>query len=187
MKRGAEQGFSLVELMVALVIGLVVLLGASQLYLTLRQNLNRAEALNERQDTLLFASSTLLRDIRAAKSIAVAEEGDPPRATLTLTLDGTRRGDYCADAAGGDLDLDYFLDATDEGSALAVKPNCSAKQSLASGLAAFDPRLVAGGRGVDITLRFPPLTPGGDAETLTFTAMSRRRVFEATPSSEAGS
>lgn len=189
MKRVSEQGFSLVELMVALVIGLVVLLGASQLYLTLRQNLNRAEALGDRQDTLLFASSTLLRDIRAAKDIAVEEAGDPPRPTLTLTLDGARRGDFCADASGGDLVLQYFL-AVGEGETsgvLKAEPDCANAEPLVSGLAVFDPTLVAGGRGVDIILHFPSLAPGGNEESLSFTAMSRRRVFESNASSEAGS
>ncbi len=189
MRHSAELGFSLVELMVALVIGLLVLLGASQLYLTLRQNLNRAEALGERQDTLLFASSTLLRDIRAAKDITVEEAGDPSRPTLTLTLDGARRGDYCADDSSDDFELDYFLAGGDGGTTgdLKVAPDCADEQALVSGLAAFDPTLIAAGRGVDITLRFPALAPGGNEESLTFTAMSRRRVFEANASSEAGS
>lgn len=61
-----NRGFSLIELMVAMVVGLVIILGAGQLFLTVFTNNQRVDTLGEKQATVNFATETLLRDIRRA-------------------------------------------------------------------------------------------------------------------------
>ena len=64
MKRSG--GFSLVELMVAMVIGLIIILGAGQLFLTVFQTNRQVETLSEKQAAVNFSIESLLRDIRRA-------------------------------------------------------------------------------------------------------------------------
>jgi len=61
-----SRGFSLIELMVAMVVSLVVILGAGQLFISLSQTSQRVSLLSEKQAAVNFAVETLLRDIRRA-------------------------------------------------------------------------------------------------------------------------
>ena len=54
-----QQGFTLVELMVALAIGTVIILGAGQLFLTTFQTFQRVDQVSRKQEALIFAVSTL--------------------------------------------------------------------------------------------------------------------------------
>ncbi|WP_170214868.1 PilW family protein [Halomonas halmophila] len=62
--RVVERGVSLVELMVAMAIGMLVLLGAGRLYLDGVDNLARVEALGKRQQAVMLGALLVLRDIR---------------------------------------------------------------------------------------------------------------------------
>ncbi len=64
MATSRQAGFSLVELMIALVIGLIIVLGAGQLFLTGIQSFRQVELLGNKQAALTFAADTLIRDIR---------------------------------------------------------------------------------------------------------------------------
>ncbi len=64
-----QTGFTLVELMVALVIGLIIILGAGQLFLMGFQTFRQTELLSNKQAALTFATETLIRDIRRANHI----------------------------------------------------------------------------------------------------------------------
>ncbi|QFT86390.1 hypothetical protein FIU88_15665 [Halomonas sp. THAF12] len=59
-----QQGFSLVELMVSMVVGLVIILGAGQLFLNGFQSFRQVEALGDRQAALTFVSDVVMREIR---------------------------------------------------------------------------------------------------------------------------
>ncbi|QTP56412.1 prepilin-type N-terminal cleavage/methylation domain-containing protein [Billgrantia sulfidoxydans] len=61
-----QSGFTLIELMVALVIGLIIILGAGQLFLMGFQTFRQTELLGNKQAALTFATETLIRDIRRA-------------------------------------------------------------------------------------------------------------------------
>jgi|SRR5690554_2428757 len=63
-------GFSLVELMVAMFIGLVILLGAGQLFLTTVQNFRTVGHLSAVQGTVQFAADVLVRDFRRAGKVS---------------------------------------------------------------------------------------------------------------------
>ncbi|MDL4863713.1 hypothetical protein DKQ62_15360 [Halomonas elongata] len=62
--RVAESGVSLVELLVALAVSMLVLLGAGRLYLGGVENLARVDDLGERQEAMTLGALFLLRDIR---------------------------------------------------------------------------------------------------------------------------
>ncbi|WP_438584008.1 PilW family protein, partial [Billgrantia desiderata] len=64
-----QAGFTLIELMVALVIGLIIILGAGQLFLMGFQTFRQIELLSNKQAALTFATETLIRDIRRASDI----------------------------------------------------------------------------------------------------------------------
>lgn len=64
-----QAGFTLVELMVALVIGLIIILGAGQLFLMGFQTFRQTELLSNKQAALTFATETLIRDLRRADDI----------------------------------------------------------------------------------------------------------------------
>lgn len=78
-----QAGVSLVELLVALVIGLIIILGAGQLFLTGFVNFKQVELLGEKQSALLYGSEVLLRDVRRAK---VESTGD-----TTIVWDDTNK------------------------------------------------------------------------------------------------
>ncbi len=61
-----QRGFSLIELMVALVIGLIITLGSFQLFLVGKQAFNHELAMAERQASLRFLVDSISYDIRSA-------------------------------------------------------------------------------------------------------------------------
>lgn len=65
-------GFSLVELMVALVVGLVISLGAFQLLLSSLKNFDQADAVMARQESLRYLVDSISYDIRSASSIIIS-------------------------------------------------------------------------------------------------------------------
>ncbi|WP_444989465.1 PilW family protein [Halomonas mongoliensis] len=108
-----SSGFSLIELMVAMVIGLIIILGAGQLFLTVFQTNRQVETLSEKQAAVNFAVETLLRDIRRASDISPVAGG------LSLTV--LNRGDVSASCGLGDEVVKvYKLD----GSELQVSQDC---------------------------------------------------------------
>lgn len=64
MPLSSQLGFTLVELLVAMVIGLLVMVGASQLFIASQQNFRFQSALANMQDTGRFALDTLSRELR---------------------------------------------------------------------------------------------------------------------------
>ena len=66
---GRQTGISLIELMVAIAIGAIIILGAGQLYLSMLTTFQQVEALSRRQEVLIFIADTLIRDLRNAQSI----------------------------------------------------------------------------------------------------------------------
>lgn len=94
-------GFSLVELLVAMVIGLVIMLGAGRIFLTVLQTSRHVEMLGEKQAAVNLVAEMLLRDIRRAvwsrSGWSTDASGD---AVLTLAVEN--RGDALTHCAPGD-------------------------------------------------------------------------------------
>lgn len=126
-----QGGFSLVELMVALVIGLIIILGAGQLFLTGFFNFRQVQLLGEKQSALTYATETVVRDIRRAKEISVDVNG------LLLTV--ANRGDMADTTCGIGSDVvKRYAVKTDGGEhSLKVSVGCGAEaaamQPIASG------------------------------------------------------
>ncbi|GAB2778369.1 hypothetical protein GCM10027040_00750 [Halomonas shantousis] len=100
MKVNKQKGFTLVELMVALVVGLTITLGAGKVFLVGWHNFRQTEALGDKQAILTFVTDALLRDIRRAKSVSYDNE------KRALKLEIIRHDDnICSD----DLFLYYRL------------------------------------------------------------------------------
>ncbi len=79
-----QQGLSLVELMVALLIGLILLAGVFQIYLSGRQSANAQEDLARMQENGRYAMDVITRDLRRAgywggNADATQIMGDPGR------------------------------------------------------------------------------------------------------------
>lgn len=72
MPASRQAGFTLVELMVALLIGSLVVLGAGSLFLTTLQTFNKVDELSRKQEAVIFAAHTLSNGIRQA------EKGEEP-------------------------------------------------------------------------------------------------------------
>ncbi|MFP4244844.1 MAG: PilW family protein [Ectothiorhodospira sp.] len=82
-----NQGISLVELMVALVIGLVLTAGALQVLMANQASYRETQRWARVQETMAFATQYLARDLRGAEAVAYAD------GELSVTRD--RRIDWC--------------------------------------------------------------------------------------------
>ncbi|SFI10105.1 PilW family protein [Modicisalibacter xianhensis] len=174
-----QGGFTLIELMIAMVIGLVILLGASQVFLASRQTFERVDQLNDRQEILRFLADSVSLDIRTAdNNMAVTNTGS----TLILRYGESRSEDpYCS---GGNLErVDYQFVV--ETSTLSLTTHCSGvdpiEEPLVSNLdlVSFTSGNVNGSVAyIDISVRFSAL----DSEATTgrevmFRAASRSAII----------
>lgn len=67
-------GFTLVELMVALVIGLLVLAGAIQLFVTSKRVFGEIEVLGARQEAIRYIPNRMSADVRTSLGVQVVED-----------------------------------------------------------------------------------------------------------------
>ncbi|GGY03698.1 hypothetical protein GCM10007160_34360 [Litchfieldella qijiaojingensis] len=176
----AQRGLTLIELMVALVIGLFVTLGAFQLFISGKRSFDRVEALAERQETLRFLVDTLSLDIRTADRDGMTISGDDD--ILTLTYTGTRKEDPHCSMGEALTRVEYaFEEAT---ATVKVGYDCDnhpkGTQPLVSGVEKII--FPAGGGGlsfVDVDIRFPAI--GGEDEmqrTIRFRVANRNAVIQ---------
>lgn len=64
----SQKGFTLVELMVAMAIGTVVILGAGQLFLTTFQTFKKVDELSRKQEAVVFAANHLVNQYRKSET-----------------------------------------------------------------------------------------------------------------------
>lgn len=78
MQRSSQIGLSLIELMIAMVLGLLLTLGATQIFLSGNQTYRQTHGLAYAQESSRFVSAILKPDIRSAGSFGcLAEMGRP--------------------------------------------------------------------------------------------------------------
>lgn len=173
-----NEGFSLVELMVALVIGLLIVLGAGQLFLTVFQTNRQVDALSEKQAAINFAVETLLKDVRRANTVSWNSSDS------TLALNVPNRGDVPVTSCGvGDsVAKTYRVNESDNGGwALEVAQECPPTTPasgfsevvtgfLEDGLAVDD---VDGDKGVWVITFKLVSTSGTGSDSFTFQAVNR--------------
>ncbi|ATJ84320.1 PilW family protein [Halomonas beimenensis] len=90
----SQQGFTLVELMIALVLGLLVVLGVSQVYLMTLQSSRAIADVAARQEVVSYFSNVVGNEVRASFTAYPVSGGVP-------------------DASAGNLQINYTDDAAD--------------------------------------------------------------------------
>ncbi|MDR5907154.1 PilW family protein [Franzmannia qiaohouensis] len=175
MKRNG--GFSLVELMIAMVIGLVIVLGAGQLFMTVFQTNRQVETLSEKQAAVNFAVETLLRDVRRASNITQVGGG------LSVTV--PNRGDITSGCGSNDSVVKTYRISADEvrdgdGWALEMSQGCNTPspdyQQVVAALTSngFEVDGSFSGDGVwGVTLELIATDNSGSPDLLVFRAVNR--------------
>lgn len=97
MKVENFRGFSLVELLVALVVGLLITLGAFQLFVTSKRTFDHSLAVMERQETLRFLIDSLIYDARSAVYTDLLDDGDVLSDQATLSMTFNKENAVCDD------------------------------------------------------------------------------------------
>ncbi|MGL6250211.1 MAG: PilW family protein [Billgrantia desiderata] len=126
-----QTGFTLVELMVALVIGLIIILGAGQLFLMGFQTFRQIELLSNKQAALTFATETLIRDIRRADDTLY----DPSSNELTVRFPNNGDMASCSGTVVRVYRLSQAAISANEGWSLNMGQDCESAPSNA----AFEP------------------------------------------------
>lgn len=83
---GNMAGLSLIELMIAMLLGIILTLGATQVYLGTSQSYRLTEAVAHAQENIRFASSVLQRDLRGAGGFGCLQNAED----VIDQLNGTR-------------------------------------------------------------------------------------------------
>lgn len=154
-----QTGLGLVELMVALLIGSLILLGAGEVFQLVRGQFERISQLSQRQANLSFFANRVLGDIRRADSVDVS--GTDP---LTLSID--------------DEPVDYRVDTDTE---QLLRNGEVMFDGLADEAEAFDVAKVPskGDATYKVALKFAPGAAGDDTHsTFTFLVTNRTAAVD---------
>lgn len=93
-----QAGFTLIELMVSLTLGLIVMLGASQIFVSANKAYTETQRFAQLQGDLSLISDMLASDVRAASTVTVVNNAG--NSTLTLS---SATGNIVYDLVGGKL------------------------------------------------------------------------------------
>lgn len=85
-RKKQQAGFTLVELMVALVIGLLVTAGAIQIFVMSKRAFQEMDALSDRQETLRFIVDVISLDIRTASTFEVENDNSSLRLSYNPSI-----------------------------------------------------------------------------------------------------
>lgn len=123
MRRAA--GLSLIELMIALLLGVILTLGATQVYLGTSQSYRLTDGVAHVQETVRFATTMMQRDVRSAGGMACLQNADDVDVKLGGTLvvpledgitgweaDGTSSGDAVASGVAVPGDANTWSEGT---------------------------------------------------------------------------
>ena len=119
MFQARQAGFTLVELMVAMAIGTVIILGAGQLFLTTFQTFDKVRDLSRKQESLVFITGVMVQDIRSAIYVDVELEEIPIEVLVPS------RSSQCEE--GERLAKRYFLSETGGKFSLSVRRRCDSE------------------------------------------------------------
>ena len=100
-------GFTLVELMVALVIGLILIAGALKVFEGNRATYQQAQHLSELQNNMRFVTEVFAREIRGATAIDYEKVTVSGQDRFILKITSNRPGSWCSATAG--QEIQYFV------------------------------------------------------------------------------
>ncbi|WP_431024541.1 PilW family protein [Halomonas sp. H5] len=172
-KPRCQKGFTLVELMVALVIGLLIVFGATQLFVSTKVSFNRMGELAERQESLRYFVDVVSLDIRSS---GVENISDDNSGELELGYTTRTEDPYCV--SGGDL---VKVKYSYLGGEVLVDYDCGSgwagAQPIVSGLEDADFIYVDSDGYVQVSLRFSPgLGDSVDDRSFEFLVANRESV-----------
>ncbi|QNI04138.1 prepilin-type N-terminal cleavage/methylation domain-containing protein [Halomonas sp. SH5A2] len=98
-----QRGFTLVELMVAMVIGTIIILGAGQLFLTTFQTFQNVDQISRKQENLIFIAQRVTQEIRQS-----GHDHDNPRFILECEVEQVKEKAQCT-CTVSDTDRDQPL------------------------------------------------------------------------------
>ena len=178
------RGFSLVELMVALVVGLLITLGAFQLFVTSKKTFNHSLAVLERQETLRFIIDSLSYDIRSSSATNMLDDsGVVLSDNSKITLNFDRANSVCDPV--DEYTIQYYQ--SDASEAIYVKSACGSDNindvasgdSIVLGIASINFRYIDFGLGVRITITMVDELGRLEDQVYKFTIANRSAVGRA--------
>lgn len=152
-------GFTLVELMIALVLGLLVIAGVGSVFLANKDAYRTNEALSQTQDAARTAFEFLARDIREAGSTPCGSEG------IQSALEGSAQCGGTNDLPDWVDDFDVPISGTDNTSTITGLPGSGNVGAPVSGSDA-----VRIGKAEDLGLRLDEDNPAPNAASLKLAA-----------------
>ncbi|MBW6390303.1 PilW family protein [Billgrantia antri] len=174
-----QSGFTMVELMVALVIGLIIVLGAGQLFLMGFQTFRQTELLGNKQAALTFATEALIRDVRRASSLNVVNvNGD--KFEVIVPNSGDVSSPSCNE--GEDVTKRYWVESSGDGSSLYLWVGCNGvtiEEPLAEGFTSngFPMPTDEGGGVWQLTFRLVSSLEGTGSDEFVFYAVNRNEAI----------
>ena len=141
-----QSGFSLIELMIAMVLGLVIVMGTASFYSTLRGTILEANRLERAQESLRIVSQIMGRSLHQGEAVTVAT----PQ-SLTVTYGSIQAGDVvlsCLGRSRANGDSDTF---TFQNNNVLCSDGVGPAQVIATNIASLS-MSTNGSYGVDITL-----------------------------------
>lgn len=164
-----HKGFTLVELMVALLIGLIITFGATQVFVSGKQAFSQAESLHDRQESFRYLVDSMSYDIRNSTSFGI--EANSSR--LKIDYVGRPANSVCP----GNLAFSIYY--YEESGSAYVDSDCSDPEPISSGISDLSFTYILGLYGVvsEITLS----DPGGRLpnEIFEVRVANRGRVIDA--------
>lgn len=165
-----QSGFSLIELMIAMVLGLVIVMGTASFYSTLRGTILEANRLERAQESLRTVAQIMGRSLHQGEAVTVT----PQR--LTVTYGSIQAGDVvlgCLGRSRANGDSDTF---TFENNNVFCSDGAGAAQVIATNIASLS-MSTNGSYGVNITMT-PMDMPSGLAGGVTLRFALRQKYIK---------
>jgi type IV pilus assembly protein PilW len=180
MSRIRQAGLSLIELMVAMVIGLILMLGVIQIFIASQAASRLSEGVARAQENGRFALDFLERDVRMAGHLGCVND----QAHLTASMGEPRLNLGAATGSGSPLDFSvavqgYEAPATGPGATLAVGAG-SPPTALPTSISGLNPAPLAGSDILVLRYLAPEGVPvtGVAGSVLTMDATRAQRLTE---------
>lgn len=168
-----QSGFTLIELMIALVLGLLVVLGATQLFLTSSQSFRSIEDINKQQEVVSYVSSVIGYEVRIARGGTgpVGAGGNIVDESNRLKIEFDFKSEYmpyCPAGSDHMFGVEYFIDIED--SSLVMQANCDGvkqgEQEVINGISDIQFTTEKIGVYVDVALTLEPSGTPPSSETI---------------------